>query len=184
MYGAGFFARVRSEMDHQSKHKTFVALRSTAWAITVEVAKVLLAPALILLTIVFGIVLLGLAQRLKWIKPTTPSNASTRSLPQDAAQSWICPMMCVPPTNKSGRCPVCAMELVVASRSATSAPSTKIAIDPRSRRVAGIQTTVAKRLALEREIHSVGEITYFCYFQFYNNFFVFSLFYELFCVLS
>ncbi len=76
------------------------------------------------------------------------------------ATSYICPMMCVPPTTKPGRCPVCAMELVPASASSSAGPSSKIQIDPRSRRIAGIQTVTAKSQTLFREVRGVGEVSY------------------------
>ena len=34
------------------------------------------------------------------------------TVPGFAASDWICPMMCVEPAAKAGRCPVCGMELV------------------------------------------------------------------------
>ncbi|MEZ6096110.1 MAG: efflux RND transporter periplasmic adaptor subunit [Pirellulaceae bacterium] len=73
--------------------------------------------------------------------------------------SYICPMMCVPPTTKPGRCPVCGMELVPAAAGAGES-STTIQIDPRSRRVAGIETVAATTETFHRNIRSVGQITY------------------------
>ena len=134
----------------------------SARRMTVEILKLFLIPFLILSAFVVGIVLLGLAQRFDWIESTTAGGDSSviGTTSEETNVSWICPMMCVPPTNKSGRCPVCAMELVPASKGSSSGPSSTIEIDPRSRRVAGIQTTVAKLQTLSREVSSVGEIKY------------------------
>jgi len=126
-----------------------------------EVGKFILFPVLIFCALVAGIFLLGLAQRLDWITPVAEGDSSSADATSATSDvSWICPMMCVPPTNQPGRCPVCAMELVPASQGSSSGPSTTIEIDPRSRRVAGIQTTVARFERLSREINSVGEIMY------------------------
>lgn len=129
---------------------------------SLEILKLFLIPFLIFVAFAIGIAMLGFAQRFEWIKSASPSSDSSAvgMTSEESAGSWICPMMCVPPTNKPGRCPVCAMELVPASKGSSSGPSSKIEIDPRSRRVAGIKTTVAKLKTLSREVNSVGEIKY------------------------
>jgi Cu(I)/Ag(I) efflux system membrane fusion protein len=107
--------------------------------------------------------MLGVAQKIGWINSGSGNGeASTaESGSQESTNvSYICPMMCVPPTTNPGRCPVCAMELVPASVSPSSGPSSHIQIDPRSRRVAGIQTVTAKSQTLFREVRGVGEISY------------------------
>lgn len=129
---------------------------------SLEVLRLFLAPALIIGAFATGIALLGMAQRNEWIKSVSSADETSAmtTSPAETEVSYICPMMCVPPTNKPGRCPVCAMELVPASKGSSSGPSTTIEIDPRSRRVAGIKTTVATLQTLSREVSSVGEIKY------------------------
>ena len=129
---------------------------------SLEILKLFLIPLLIFAAFAVGIALLGIAQRFEWIKSASPSpdSSAVGMTSEESDVSWICPMMCVPPTNKPGRCPVCAMELVPASKGSSSGPSSTIEIDPRSRRVAGIKTTVAKLKTLSREVSSVGEIKY------------------------
>lgn len=73
--------------------------------------------------------------------------------------SWICPMMCVPPSSEPGRCPVCGMELVPASSSGPSDPLA-VTLDTAARRVAGIQTAIAEPLDLTRTIQSIGKLGY------------------------
>ncbi len=134
----------------------------TAMGMSLEILKLFLIPALIVCAFAVGIAMLGLAQRNDWIQSASAGNESGAigTTSEETNVSYICPMMCVPPTNKSGRCPVCAMELVPAAKGSSSGPSSSIQIDPRSRRVAGIKTTVATLQTLSREVSSVGEIKY------------------------
>lgn len=73
--------------------------------------------------------------------------------------SWICPMMCVPPSIEPGRCPVCGMELVAAAGGGTADP-VAVVLDPAARRIAHIQTVVAEPLDHTRTIRSVGVLGY------------------------
>jgi Cu(I)/Ag(I) efflux system membrane fusion protein len=134
----------------------------SAWGMSLEILKLFLFPTLVVGAFAVGIALLGLAQRNDWIESasagTDPRGVGTTA--QETDVSYICPMMCVPPTNKPGRCPVCAMELVPAAKGSSSGPSSTIEIDPRSRRVAGIKTTVATLQTLSRVVNTVGEIKY------------------------
>ena len=134
----------------------------SALGMSLEILKLLLIPALIVGAFAIGIALLGLAQRKDWNESASAGNESSSigATSQETNVSYICPMMCVPPTNKPGRCPVCAMELVPAAKGSSSGPSSTIEIDPRSRRVAGIKTTVATLQSLSRDVSSVGEIKY------------------------
>jgi len=134
----------------------------SALGVSFEIVKLLLIPALILVAFATGILMIGVAQRNDWISSNT-GDESRVGATSDGGQSdvsYICPMMCVPPTGEPGRCPVCAMELVPASSGSSGGPSSTIEIDPRSRRVAGIETTVARSETLYREIRGVGEISY------------------------
>ncbi|MFT5303582.1 MAG: Cu(I)/Ag(I) efflux system membrane fusion protein, partial [Mariniblastus sp.] len=140
---------------------TNLAQRS-GFDMSLEIFKLFLIPVLIVGAFAIGLLLLGLAQRNDWIESASAGNETGEigKTSEETDVSYICPMMCVPPTNKPGRCPVCAMELVPAARGSSSGPSSTIEIDPRSRRVAGIKTTVATLQTLSREINSVGEIKY------------------------
>ncbi len=151
--------------DHfQSMAPTRENHMSGSWLAPVwEILKLLLIPASILSAFAVGIILLGVAQRSGWIKSASGSgqtNLVGATSEEASATSYICPMMCVPPTTQPGRCPVCAMELVPASSSSVAGPSHRIQIDPRSRRVAGIQTVTAKSQTLFREVRGVGEVSY------------------------
>lgn len=134
----------------------------SAQSIAIEAFKLVLIPAFILASFAAGIAMIGVAQRNDWIESASAGSESSAvgTTSEESDVSYICPMMCVPPTNKPGRCPVCAMELVPAAKGGSSGPSSTIEIDPRSRRVAGIKTTVATRQTLSRGLSSVGEIKY------------------------
>ncbi len=137
--------------------------RRSAFEASLEVLKLFLIPALILAAFAGGIAMIGVAQRNDWITSANGDDTSqigTTSDQQATDVSYICPMMCVPPTSEPGRCPVCAMELVPAASGSSNGPSSTIEIDPRSRRVAGIETTVARSETLYREVRGVGEISY------------------------
>lgn len=127
-----------------------------------EWLRVALIPIVIVVAFAIGIAMLGLAQRNGWIVSMSEGVAGTQVSAESAesAESYICPMMCVPPTSQPGRCPVCAMELVPAASGTSSGPSSTIEIDSRSRRVAGIKTVAAKAEIFYREVRGVGEISY------------------------
>lgn len=101
---------------------------------------------------------IGVAQRSGWL-------ASESGIQQASGESgatasrYICPMMCTPPTSKPGRCPVCAMELVLATSSASN-DGISITVDAHARRVAGITTAVARSEELQRTIRTVGTIEF------------------------
>ena len=145
---------------HANEHRKIDSRLHPGW----EVVKLFLIPVLILGACVASIAMLGIAQRSGWLQSARNDGESDRvgltSEETSAATMYMCPMLCVPPTTKPGRCPVCAMELVPVSSGSSRGPSSKIQIDPRSRRVAGIQTVPATMQTLYREVRGVGEITY------------------------
>lgn len=122
-----------------------------------EAGKLVLFPVLLFVAAVASLAMVGVAQRQGWI--TTDGAGSIGSSTVGHAISYICPMMCVPPTDQPGRCPVCGMELVPAAGSSAGA-SDHIVIDPRSRRIAGIETVEARLERLEKVVEGVGEIEY------------------------
>lgn len=72
---------------------------------------------------------------------------------------YICPMMCTPPQSESGKCPVCAMELVEAD-SGSGGGERSVVIDAAARRILGIRTAPAKSGEIFRTIRTVGDIDY------------------------
>ncbi|MGM0486070.1 MAG: efflux RND transporter periplasmic adaptor subunit [Planctomycetota bacterium] len=120
---------------------------------------------LLLLAVGAGlIVALGAAQRLGWVTAGGGGGGgggdqATAPAPEEET-SWICPMMCTPPMEEPGRCPVCGMELVPASSGNGDDDGASIQIDSASRRVANIQTAAARAKAVKRRIRAVGKINY------------------------
>ncbi len=77
------------------------------------------------------------------------------------ATLYVCPMMCVPPMNQPGKCPVCGMELNPAGGEAASggkAPT--LELTPDAARLAQIQTAPVERKYVETEIRLFGRIEY------------------------
>ena len=138
------------------KQQLFKTFRHLTTAI-LSLVRLAIGPALFLFAMVLAIVALGYAQRTGWIETVAVESTSTSA--SDLAGSYICPMMCTPPSNQAGRCPVCAMELVKATSSGPS-DGRSIVIDAQSRRVAGIQTVAAKSQNIQREIVAVGKLAY------------------------
>ncbi len=133
--------------------KTVRKLETIRWAIGLVVRPILLFVAGAGL-----LALLGVAQRAGWI---TSSDVPVAQSPAAADEhvDWICPMMCTPPLKEPGRCPVCGMELVPATKGG-GGDDRSIVIDPATRRVANIQTVAARQISLHRTINAVGELQY------------------------
>lgn len=113
---------------------------------------------IVLSAVITFVFCLGIAQRNGWLNDgNTSPNSGGNS--QAKSARYICPMMCTPATTKPGRCPVCAMELVVATGAASN-DGISITIDAHARRVAGITTAVVQRETLYRTIRSVGTIEF------------------------
>lgn len=102
---------------------------------------------------------LGLMQRLGLIS-SGASGSGTASVSSGATAEYICPMMCTPPQSQPGRCPVCAMELVVASSGGSKGDSQSVEIAPAARRIANIQTAEASFQTASRTIRAVGQLQY------------------------
>lgn len=146
------------QADHDAADGSPVASPRGSNVLIRELGRLLITPLLILGALIAALALLGLSQQMGWIQMTQDHNHTTATASD--ATTYICPMMCVPPTSQPGRCPVCAMELVPAASSVSTQPSEMIQLDPRARRVAGIQTVPARLERLEKQIEGVGEIRY------------------------
>ena len=81
---------------------------------------------------------------------------------QAAAEQYVCPMMCIPPTDHPGRCPVCGMELVAVARDPggdlPDAP--RLALSPRESESAGIRVSAVARRPAVAEVRLFGRIDY------------------------
>ena len=120
--------------------------------------------------VVVGVLLLflvGLAQRTGWITADGFSGSSGEATTETVGggdgggeeKRYICPMMCTPPSTEPGRCPVCAMELVEATR-AVGGDGISVTIEASARRLVGIKTAISKMGQVTRTIRTIGSIDF------------------------
>ncbi|OYP37955.1 hypothetical protein CGZ80_03790 [Rhodopirellula sp. MGV] len=102
------------------------------------------------------IVLLGLAQRLGWIRsgPGGPANPSANA----AQETYTCPMHPQIRQPGEGRCPICGMPLVPAASSGGDLDDFAIKIEPAQRRLANIQTETVQSHPVTSTIRTIGSI--------------------------
>jgi membrane fusion protein, copper/silver efflux system len=120
--------------------------------------KLLLQPALLLVIGALLIFKLGVAQRMGWISPSESGDAPTAAA--GGHVRYICPMMCTPPQDEPGRCPVCGMELVPATTGGEAGDGRSIVIDPVARRIANISTVAVESAPQTRRIRVIGQLRY------------------------
>jgi Cu(I)/Ag(I) efflux system membrane fusion protein len=101
------------------------------------------------------IVLLGLAQRLGWLRAT---EATANAVAAAAGTIFTCPMHPQIRQPAPGRCPICGMELVPAASGAADLNEFSVKIEPAQRRLANIQTAKAELGTLEATLRTVGAI--------------------------
>ncbi len=121
--------------------------------------KLLLQPLLLLLFLMMSFVVLGLLQQSGLLTDSGSDTPTANGDKQATVKSYICPMMCTPPSAKPGRCPVCAMELVPAA-SGNNQTGRSVVIDPAARRVTGIETVTVENSIANHVIESIGKLDY------------------------
>ena len=121
--------------------------------------KLTLQPLLLAAVCVGGFTLLGLAQQQGWL-PNAFTDQAASTAAAGGATSYICPMMCTPPSTSPGRCPVCAMELVPATAGMGGGDGRSVTVTPASRRLAGIETVAARRVPRTQVVRGVGRLDY------------------------
>lgn len=77
---------------------------------------------------------------------------------QVATGGFVCPMQCAKPQGKAGRCPVCAMSLVKASRTATYADWESRLCALRALQQGGAKAAVDARLILTSDAHAMARL--------------------------
>jgi Cu(I)/Ag(I) efflux system membrane fusion protein len=116
----------------------------------------LLPLGIFLASVVALIVLVGLAQRMGWIRP------AESAVPQAAATPgtiYTCPMHPQIRQPAPGRCPICGMELVPASSGGVAdLDELSVKIEPAQRRLANIQTAQVERGPIQETLQTVGAI--------------------------
>lgn len=141
----------------QAPGKSHSGLRGLEWLMRVGInsAACVVVAALILF-------LIGVAQKTGWITADGLGNDSKTSSSEaisGASKRYICPMMCTPPSNRPGRCPICAMALVEASAN-VAGDGKSVLIEPAARRLVGIQTATSKLTHVTRTIRTIGSIDF------------------------
>lgn len=102
---------------------------------------------------------LGVMQKLGFLSSGGGHGLSHAGAANSAAE-YICPMMCTPPQSQPGRCPVCAMELVVASSGGSNGDTQSVQIGSAARRIANIQTAQATLQPMVRTVRAIGKLQY------------------------
>ncbi|MGV3484655.1 MAG: efflux RND transporter periplasmic adaptor subunit [Planctomycetaceae bacterium] len=110
--------------------------------------------------LVAGIVLIalvGVAQRVGWIRANAEGSVASAESSTDAV--YTCPMHPQIRQPTPGRCPICGMALVPASSAgAADLDTLSVKIEPAQRRLANIQTAKVENSPLEASIRTVGSI--------------------------
>jgi Cu(I)/Ag(I) efflux system membrane fusion protein len=101
------------------------------------------------------IVMLGLAQRIGWLREAPLAVAGGSA---GAETIFTCPMHPQIRQPTRGRCPICGMELVPAASAGANLDALSVTIEPAQRRLANIQTAAVRTEAIDSEIQSVGRI--------------------------
>ena len=122
--------------------------------------KLFLQPLLLLIFLVATFFVLGVLQQMGLLTDANAPLVGDLDNKTEDSTSYICPMMCTPPSLKPGRCPVCAMELVAAASGNNQADARSIVIDSVARRVAGIETVTVEKIMAHHAIESIGELEY------------------------
>jgi len=121
--------------------------------------KLFLPPVLLLVIGALLIFKLGVAQRMGWIS-SGEAGGPAASAPAGGNVRYICPMMCTPPQDEPGRCPVCGMELVPATTGGDAGDGRSIVVDAAARRIANIRTAAVQAAPQTRTIRAVGQLRY------------------------
>lgn len=78
---------------------------------------------------------------------------------ENSGAVYACPMLCVPPTNKPGKCPVCGMKLERTDDAVSAdAGAASIALSERSRKLAKVETAAVERRKVAAEIRMTGKV--------------------------
>lgn len=115
----------------------------------------LLPVALFLATGIALIAILGIAQRVGWLRAVEGAAGPVSAAPGTIFTCSMHPQIRQP---NPGRCPICGMELAPAASGAADLNEFSVKIQPAQRRLANIQTAEAKEGTLETALQSIGSI--------------------------
>ncbi len=91
--------------------------------------------------------------------PEMRASTAAEQADAEAPAVYVCPMMCVPPMEEAGECPVCGMELTPVHANENTGPP-KLKLGPEAAKLAGIQVAAVERKPVSSEIKLYGQIEY------------------------
>ena len=119
------------------------------------ITRKLLPLGLFLAAAIALIVIVGIAQRMGWIRAADGPSTTTAA---PTGEIFTCPMHPQIRQPGPGRCPICGMALVPAASGAADLDEFSVKIEPAQRRLANIQTAKAESGAVEATLQTVGAI--------------------------
>jgi Cu(I)/Ag(I) efflux system membrane fusion protein len=114
--------------------------------------------AVLLLGVVTGLFLKGSGK-----EASESLNPSTIEASEDAGTLvHVCPMNCVPPMDKAGKCPICGMDLVPShlGLETDSAGPPRLKLTPEAIKLGSIQTAPVERKFVDAQVRLFGQIDY------------------------
>ena len=120
-----------------------------------RVARKLLPVGIFLAAGVALIVVVGLAQRVGWIRPAEETAPGTTAA---TGSIFTCPMHPQIRQPIAGRCPICGMALVPAASASADLDELSVTIESAQRRLANIQTAKVESAPLAATLQTVGVI--------------------------
>jgi Cu(I)/Ag(I) efflux system membrane fusion protein len=105
-----------------------------------------------------------------WLRGEVPIDSQSNAIAETAsaerdgdelagANIYVCPMMCVPPMEKPGDCPVCGMELLPVSDDLKEGRA-RLKLSPEAMTLAQIQVAPVERRFVSTEVRLFGQIEY------------------------
>ncbi len=123
------------------------------------VFRLVVFPVALVVALVAVMAGIGLLQKHGYLKSEEDTAGEEQSAVGQTTM-YVCPMLCTPPRPKPGRCPVCGMKLEPTQQGLGDKDPLAVVIDPLAKRIAGIQTAVARYEAVTRTIRGVGFIDF------------------------
>lgn len=116
--------------------------------------------AMVLMAFLIGYWLRGGDARDTPSDPLAPATVEQEE--KEGRLAYVCPMMCVPPMEKPGHCPICGMDLtpVPAAGTAQEAGPPRMRLSEEAAKLAAIQVATVERRFVSAEIRLFGQMDY------------------------